>query len=232
MGAAHGGFAPGQEAAALYSLMEELRLVLRRRASRRNPRDLPFRSIPWDGIVFPPASAGTGSSAAPLPCPRRLLDEFGETLMRIHGQAALVAEAELAVAAFLDFLDAFQLLPWEISASQQAVRRFLGNAYLRITPEPDLAFLQVALRAIPAYYRFLSSRRLVSQELVLAVQKECADTDWYRERLELFYRLEGAALRRWAQKMDYLRMPPPLPAAASRRAAFPSEPGRLTQGSL
>ncbi len=80
------------------------------------------------------------------------------------------------------------------------VRQFAGNWYIVNTIEPDIAQLAAHLDGIRAFYRFLRSRGLVSEEFLQEIEKECADTEFYAGRIASFWEIKGDGYAAWERE--------------------------------
>ncbi len=80
------------------------------------------------------------------------------------------------------------------------VRQFAGNWYIVNTLEPDIAQLATHLDGVRAFYRFLRSRGLVSQEFLLEIERECADTEFYAGRIASFWEIKGDGYGAWERE--------------------------------
>jgi hypothetical protein len=80
------------------------------------------------------------------------------------------------------------------------VHQFAGNWYIVTTMEPDLVQLSGHLEGVRAFYRFLRSRQLVSEEFLREIELECADTDFYARRISSFWEITGDGYGAWERE--------------------------------
>ena len=80
------------------------------------------------------------------------------------------------------------------------VRQFAGNWYIVNTLEPDIAHLDLHLRGVKAFYRFLCDHRLISAGYLQEIEKECVDLDYYEGRIESFWAIEGDGFLSWERE--------------------------------
>jgi hypothetical protein len=80
------------------------------------------------------------------------------------------------------------------------VRQFGGNWYIVSTVEPNGEELERHLRGIAAFYGFLGAEGLVGADHVAAMQAECADLDFYRERIGSFWEISGDGFLEWERR--------------------------------
>jgi hypothetical protein len=80
------------------------------------------------------------------------------------------------------------------------VRQFAGNWYIVTTLEPNISEISGHLDGIRAFYRFLRSRDLISSGYLDAIEKECADTDFYAGRIASFWDIKGDGYVAWERK--------------------------------
>ena len=80
------------------------------------------------------------------------------------------------------------------------VRQFAGNWYIVHNLEPNMTELTGILRGVNAFYRYCRKVGKVSPELARAVQKECADLEYYRQRIETFWAIREDGYFAWEKE--------------------------------
>jgi len=80
------------------------------------------------------------------------------------------------------------------------VRRFAGNWYIVSTLEPDIAQLSGHLEGIRAFYRFLRSRDIISEEFLKEIELECDDREFYAGRITSFWEITGDGYGVWERE--------------------------------
>ena len=80
------------------------------------------------------------------------------------------------------------------------VRQFAGNWYIVNTLEPDIPHLDLHLRGITAFYRFLRDLQLISAGYLQEIEKECGDLAYYESRIESFWAIEGDGFLSWERE--------------------------------
>ncbi len=80
------------------------------------------------------------------------------------------------------------------------VRQFAGNWYITSTLEPDLGELSGHLAGIRAFYRFLYESGMIAGEILSTIEKECGDEEYYRDRIESFWRIQGDGYFAWERE--------------------------------
>jgi len=79
----------------------------------------------------------------------------------------------------------------------ERVRQFAGHWYIVRTLEPNLAELGAILAGIDCCYRVLAEHGLVAAELSSAIGTACADLDYYCQRIDDFWAIEGDGFISW-----------------------------------
>lgn len=82
----------------------------------------------------------------------------------------------------------------------QRVRQFAGNWYIIRNLEPNLAELGDILDGVAAFFHYLQTQNLVSAQVSTEITTACADLDYYRQRIEDFWAIEGDGYQVWAEK--------------------------------
>lgn len=90
----------------------------------------------------------------------------------------------------------------------ERVRQFAGHWYIVRTLEPNRQELARLLAGVAACYRVLAESALVEPSRAEAIAADCADIDWYEERIEAFWAIEDDGFTAWRNACP---LPPPLP---------------------
>ena len=77
------------------------------------------------------------------------------------------------------------------------VRRFAANWYITHTLDPEAALLERSLEGIREFYRFLHGRHFICREELTWLEKEAADSVYYRQRIENFLAIYGDGYVAW-----------------------------------
>lgn len=80
------------------------------------------------------------------------------------------------------------------------VRQFAGNWYIVRNLEPNMDELSAILKGVEAFYAWCRTIGKVSAELAATVQKECAELDYYRARIEAFWAITGDGYEAWERE--------------------------------
>ncbi len=94
-------------------------------------------------------------------------------------------------------------LATDIGRKAHVVRQFLGNFYPRKFMDCNLESIYQALKGISSFYVYLYHLGLIALERAAGVVKVCEDHEFFRGRLEGYFRTEGDEMRRWADAWDY-----------------------------
>lgn len=80
------------------------------------------------------------------------------------------------------------------------VRQFAGNWYIVRNLEPNMAELENILQGIAAFYAYCARVGKVSGDLAETVRQECSLLDYYRQRIEDFWAIEGDGYQAWEKE--------------------------------
>jgi len=83
--------------------------------------------------------------------------------------------------------------------SAERIRQFAGHWYIIRTPEPNMTELQGILHGTCHFYKFLAEQDLVDAHTAREIALQCAETDYYRTRIEDFWAIEGDGFDAWRQ---------------------------------
>jgi len=94
-------------------------------------------------------------------------------------------------------------LATDIDKRGRLIRQYLGNFYPRKFMDCDLESLYQALKGIASFYVYLYHLGLIDIDKAAGVVKVCEDHEFFRRRLEGYFRAEGDEMRQWASEWDY-----------------------------
>jgi len=77
------------------------------------------------------------------------------------------------------------------------VRRFAANWFITHTLDPEAAILERHLEGIKEFYRYLHGRHFISREELTWLEKEAAQSEYYRQRIENFLAIYGEGYTAW-----------------------------------
>lgn len=87
-----------------------------------------------------------------------------------------------------------------LDAEPGIVRQFAGNWYITNTLEPNIRELSSYLGGVRAFYAFLNDSGLISDELLLSIEKECDNLDYYKARIDSFWEIRGDGYFEWERE--------------------------------
>jgi hypothetical protein len=77
------------------------------------------------------------------------------------------------------------------------IRRFAANWFITHTLDPDVAILERHLEGIKEFYRYLHGLHFISREELTWLEKEAAQSEYYRQRIENFLAIYGEGFTAW-----------------------------------
>ncbi len=80
------------------------------------------------------------------------------------------------------------------------VRQFAGNWYITSTLEPSIRELSGHLAGVKAFYGFLCESGIVAGDVLPAIEKECDDDAYYRDRIESFWEIQSDGYFAWERE--------------------------------
>lgn len=110
-----------------------------------------------------------------------------------HDATLLASSADYFVRDYLIGVRQLNLLEIE----GQEVRRFAGNWYIINTLEPDIAELEVHLKGVCDFFRYLAENGNISYEVFAGIESNCASLEFYRGRIESFWDIESDGYFEW-----------------------------------
>lgn len=129
-------------------------------------------------------------------CSELLLAFYNERIgagMDEHDATLLANSADYFIRDFL--IGARQQNILETSAGM--VRKFAGNWYIINTLDPDSAELAGHLRGVCEFYRFLAAHGAITADALRAIESDCQDSAFYRQRIADFWAIEDDGYYAW-----------------------------------
>ncbi|HET6421215.1 MAG TPA: hypothetical protein VFG19_13730 [Geobacteraceae bacterium] len=80
------------------------------------------------------------------------------------------------------------------------VRQFAGNWYITSNLEPNIGELSGHLAGVKSFYGFLHQRGTIDGGILTEVEKECAEIDYYRDRIESFWEIRDDGYIAWERE--------------------------------
>jgi hypothetical protein len=77
------------------------------------------------------------------------------------------------------------------------IKRFAANWYITHTLDPEITQLERSLEGIREFYRFLHRQHFICREELTWLEKETAQTEFYRQRIETFLAIYGDGYAAW-----------------------------------
>lgn len=98
-----------------------------------------------------------------------------------------------------DYLIGFRQLN-VLDSDPGVVRQFAGNWYIVNTMEPVIEEIAEHLSGIREFYRFLYSIEAIDAAFLAAIEQDCADISYYRERIEAFWDIKDDGYYQWERE--------------------------------
>ena len=80
------------------------------------------------------------------------------------------------------------------------VRQFAGNWYIVNTMEPLASEIEGYLAGVREFYRSLYGHQIISLKFLQAIEAECAQLDYYADRIESFWDIKGDGYDAWERE--------------------------------
>jgi hypothetical protein len=133
------------------------------------------------------------------------VDELCQSLLKHFYQHLQLGGRTPQQASDLAFAVDFYMRDYVLDFSRQNVvrpqpgiiRRFAANWYITHTLDPEAAMLERSLEGIREFYRFLHGQHFICREELSWLEKEAAQNDYYRQRIENFLSIYGDGYVAW-----------------------------------
>lgn len=77
------------------------------------------------------------------------------------------------------------------------IRQFAGHWYITRTLEPNMTDLKNILNGTAELYHYLARQGLVDQSRATEITTQCRETDYYQQRIEDYWAIEGDGYDAW-----------------------------------
>ena len=88
-----------------------------------------------------------------------------------------------------------------LEVTGRQVRQFAGHWYIVKNLEPNMNELGSILGGIAALYPFLAEHALIDKDQADEICTACAERDWYQQRIEDFWAIEGDGFLQWRDEV-------------------------------
>lgn len=87
--------------------------------------------------------------------------------------------------------------------SDDTIRSFLGNWYIRKFMQPNMTEIRGFLNAIADFFTFLKKNDLIDTESLKEIKDTCKDKDWFEMRLSTYFQTDTDGFRDWIDEYNY-----------------------------
>lgn len=92
-----------------------------------------------------------------------------------------------------------------LGVSEETIRKFLGNWYIRKSWNPSFKGIKSILMGISSFYTFLKDKGFISKRQLDEIKNVCKDKAWFEMRLRTYFEAEGDDFYDWIQEYNYDR---------------------------
>jgi len=112
-------------------------------------------------------------------------------------------KTEMAAYFIMDYLFVYDDAESMLEVSDEAIRKFLGNWYIRKFMKPRLTEIKSFLSAISDFFIFLRKGGFISKEHLQEIKAVCKDKAWFEMRLKTYYEAQGDDFYKWIEEYNY-----------------------------
>lgn len=80
------------------------------------------------------------------------------------------------------------------------IRKFAASWFITHTLDPELSMLELHLKAIVEFYRYLRRQHMISGDELAFLEQEAGDTEFYKARIDSFLGITGDGFVVWDQE--------------------------------
>jgi len=133
-----------------------------------------------------------------------IFDHFYEYLKN-KGLKESTARKRTKMAAFfiMDYLFVYEDAMSVLEVSEDTIRRFLGNWYIRKFMNPNMPDIKLYLKSISDFFTFLNEKGFISEGELSEIKEVCKDEAWFEMRLKTYFEAEGDDFYKWLQEYNY-----------------------------
>ncbi|MBI4744393.1 MAG: hypothetical protein HY776_06205 [Actinobacteria bacterium] len=133
-----------------------------------------------------------------------IFDHFYEYLKN-KGLKENVAGKRTDMAAYfiMNYVFVYEDLMNILEVSDDTIRKFLGNWYIRKIMNPNTSTIKSFLRSISEFFTFLKNEGFITNEDLSEIKDVCKDTAWFETRLKTYFEAEDDEFQEWIEEYDY-----------------------------
>jgi len=104
----------------------------------------------------------------------------------------------------MDYVFVYEDIVDDIRAvSDETVRKYLGNWYIRKFMNPTIKGIKAHLRALSDFFTFLKDNGQISRDHLSELKGVCRDTAWFEMRLRTYFESDSEGFREWIEEYNY-----------------------------
>ena len=90
-----------------------------------------------------------------------------------------------------------------LEVSDDTIRTFLGNWYIRKFLSPRISEVKSFLRSISDFFTFLRDEGFITDEDLNEIKAVCKDTAWFEMRIRTYFDADDEDFDEWLQEYNY-----------------------------
>lgn len=133
-----------------------------------------------------------------------IFDHFYEYL-KDKGLKESIAGKRTEMAAYfiMDYVFVYEDLMNILEVSDDTIRKFLGNWYIRKFMNPSMPIIKSYLKSISDFFTFLNEKGFISKGELSEIKEVCRDKAWFEMRLKTYFEADGDDFYEWIQEYNY-----------------------------
>ncbi|MCD6161219.1 MAG: hypothetical protein J7K40_02255 [candidate division Zixibacteria bacterium] len=135
---------------------------------------------------------------------KKVLDNFSEYLesKKLHKKTA-VRYVNMMVYFIMDYLFVYDDACSIFEITDDTIKRFLGNWYIRKNWSPNIKEINKFLISIKHFFTFLHTHNFITKEALDEIKAVCKNKEWFEMRLTTYFKSKDDDFYEWLQDYNY-----------------------------
>jgi site-specific recombinase XerD len=135
---------------------------------------------------------------------KKIFDNFYEYMEgKKLNERTIGRYVEMSAFFIMDYVFVYEDIYSILDISEETIRKFLGNWYIRKNWTPNVKEIKRFLISIKYFFAYLNEYGYISAEALKGIKSVCKDKEWFEMRLKTYSEAEGDKFYDWLREYNY-----------------------------